>query len=265
MRLVHFALALVLVFVSARAEASPTRSAIGGRSSILTNSEPDEYTAKDYIQEGLVALWDGIENVGWGIHDSDSDVWVDLIGGSIMKLCVFGEDFNIPSGTSMSPYSYVITRDFTLHGRMTLPPLQWYNWTVMGIGVGSAIQNGITWSAMNSPRDGICYRKAYSGTILARVNPGLQAGKTYSVDILFAYDSKAFHVFVDGTYVDGAQIAEEDWNLEGVKCAIGTTFLRFTDIGDFKRYNILFYNRMLSEAEIAYNYELDLRRFGNDN
>lgn len=24
------------------------------------------YTAKDYVQDGLVAMWDGIENAGWG-------------------------------------------------------------------------------------------------------------------------------------------------------------------------------------------------------
>ena len=27
------------------------------------------YTAKDYAQNGLLAMWDGIENAGWGVHD----------------------------------------------------------------------------------------------------------------------------------------------------------------------------------------------------
>lgn len=39
-------------------------------------------TAKDYIQNGLVAMWDGIENVGWGQHDSNATVWKDLVGES---------------------------------------------------------------------------------------------------------------------------------------------------------------------------------------
>lgn len=30
---------------------------------------PWVYTARDYIQDGLVAMWDGIENAGWGTHD----------------------------------------------------------------------------------------------------------------------------------------------------------------------------------------------------
>lgn len=38
-------------------------------------------TAKDYVQNGLVAMWDGIENAGWGTHDANAMTWKDLIGG----------------------------------------------------------------------------------------------------------------------------------------------------------------------------------------
>ncbi len=37
-------------------------------------------TARDYVQDGLVALWDGIENAGWGVHDASATTWKDLIG-----------------------------------------------------------------------------------------------------------------------------------------------------------------------------------------
>ena len=32
-------------------------------------------TAKDYVQDGLLALWDGIENAGWGTHDVNATTW----------------------------------------------------------------------------------------------------------------------------------------------------------------------------------------------
>lgn len=35
-------------------------------------------TARDYVQDGLVAMWDGIENAGWGVHDPNATVWKDL-------------------------------------------------------------------------------------------------------------------------------------------------------------------------------------------
>lgn len=37
-------------------------------------------TAKDYVQDGLISMWDGIENAGWGVHDPNATVWKDLSG-----------------------------------------------------------------------------------------------------------------------------------------------------------------------------------------
>ena len=44
------------------------------------------YTAKDYVQDGLVAMWDGIENVGWGVHDLSATTWKDLVGDNDLVL-----------------------------------------------------------------------------------------------------------------------------------------------------------------------------------
>lgn len=43
-------------------------------------------SAKSYIQDGLVAMWDGIENAGWGVHDADLLIqdWKPLVGKSDM-------------------------------------------------------------------------------------------------------------------------------------------------------------------------------------
>ena len=37
-------------------------------------------TAKNYVQSGLVAMWDGIENIGWKKHDSNTTTWKNLAG-----------------------------------------------------------------------------------------------------------------------------------------------------------------------------------------
>lgn len=37
-------------------------------------------TASAYVQDGLIAMWDGIENAGWGVHDPSAPVWKDLVG-----------------------------------------------------------------------------------------------------------------------------------------------------------------------------------------
>ena len=38
------------------------------------------FNARSYVQRGLVACYDGIENVGVNQHDSDSEIWKDLTG-----------------------------------------------------------------------------------------------------------------------------------------------------------------------------------------
>ena len=42
---------------------------------------PSVPTARDYVQNGLIAMWDGIENVGYGQHDDNATSWIDLTGG----------------------------------------------------------------------------------------------------------------------------------------------------------------------------------------
>ena len=62
----------------------PTRGVSGARGvSFLNEARGDSYTASDYIQDGLVAMWDGIENIGLGMHDSTSQTWVDLTGNGL--------------------------------------------------------------------------------------------------------------------------------------------------------------------------------------
>ena len=39
-----------------------------------------------YIQDGLVAMYDGIDNAGRGVHDPNASAWVDLAGEQDMAL-----------------------------------------------------------------------------------------------------------------------------------------------------------------------------------
>lgn len=55
-------------------------------------------TARDYVQDGLIAMWDGIENAGYGVRDQNATVWKDLSGnGYDLTLTSRGATFG-PSG-----------------------------------------------------------------------------------------------------------------------------------------------------------------------
>ena len=53
---------------------------LGARTAAWAKSGGGAPTARDYVQDGLIAMWDGIENAGWGVHDQNATVWKDLIG-----------------------------------------------------------------------------------------------------------------------------------------------------------------------------------------
>ena len=44
------------------------------------------YTSASYVQSGLIAQWDGIDNVGIGTHVSNTNIWKDLKGSLDMAL-----------------------------------------------------------------------------------------------------------------------------------------------------------------------------------
>lgn len=52
---------------------------IGARTAAWAQSGGGVPTARDYVQDGLVAMWDGIENAGWGVHYYSDTVWQDLM------------------------------------------------------------------------------------------------------------------------------------------------------------------------------------------
>ena len=52
--------------------------------------------ASAYVQSGLIAQWDGIDNAGTGTHDANATEWVDLKQGIKLQLLdndYFGEDY----------------------------------------------------------------------------------------------------------------------------------------------------------------------------
>ena len=40
----------------------------------------------DYVADGLLAMWDGIENAGWGSHSANMSAWKDLVSGREIAL-----------------------------------------------------------------------------------------------------------------------------------------------------------------------------------
>ena len=80
-------------------------------------------TARDYISDGLIAMWDGIENAGWGMHDGTTQQWIDLMGNELPIIPSQSgnngfkwTDYGVYNFTYQAYQSTSITRDYTRNG-----------------------------------------------------------------------------------------------------------------------------------------------------
>ena len=90
------AIAFLFAFISLVSFSEIRRSSLAASSICKSQSTIVKASAKDYIQDGLIALFDGEENVGWGIHESNPVKWQNLIDLSYVSLqdgIIFGDNF----------------------------------------------------------------------------------------------------------------------------------------------------------------------------
>ena len=57
-----------------------------GSTLALATAFATPYTSASYVQEGLIAQWDGIDNQGTGTHDPTATTWKDLVGHNDLSI-----------------------------------------------------------------------------------------------------------------------------------------------------------------------------------
>jgi hypothetical protein len=66
------------IIAAGRAPAAIVKNILGAVGTSYINEDAFNPTTIDYVQNGLIAMWDGIENVGRGEHDTNAIIWRDL-------------------------------------------------------------------------------------------------------------------------------------------------------------------------------------------
>lgn len=90
-------------------------------------------TARDYVQDGLIAMWDGIENAGWGTHDPSATVWKDLCGSN---------DLSNPHASVWDSDGYVFDATYSFYSTTAnINPLVSNAWTAECIYRIDAVMN----------------------------------------------------------------------------------------------------------------------------
>ena len=214
------------------------------------------YTAKDYVQDGLIAMVDGIENAGWGQHSNTSPV--DLING--VKLTAIGSPvitdttFDTPKGA----YYYAdITnfRDAVAAKRFTFE-------SVMSCckannnGIFSIGNRGI-WIYGNANYN-VSMVNVLATNYTQGINPKYLDDGVFRISVVG--DNTAPKVIIGTTEYDGYYGTLT--SISETRCFIGGMFGSVSFSPELKSFrNIRLYSRALTTDEIAANYAIDKARF----
>ena len=240
-------------------------------------------TARDYVQNGLVAMWDGIENAGWGTHDASTTVWKDLIGNRDLT-CPSSSDGLFESNCWRQISSSLTEFKMPTSGLCRF--LEGYRYITLEAvmsdistryGPHAITSEGGSGSAGTSSGISLYCYKPDQITRQGRTSVGNGTAWGYSIYYGDIPDITPFHlaISIDNTnktytqYLDGVQYGHT-WESGGNNFSLGysmdTRVRLFTsssgNVDCVKGFCVRVYSRALTASEIAANYAIDKARFG---
>ena len=217
-------------------------------SSIGKNTFVEKINAHSYIQNGLIAQWDGIENVEYG-HKNDAKIWKDLIGDNDLT-CGYSFDENslVCTGyNSAYKANPTISQSDIMHIEICLNyPSPLVSYMVANFGGNYRI---LAYAILGR-----------GGISLSQNEIGYGAWPIGKHTFSFSYsNNSSLSLFIDGL------IREHSTGIDGwnnirsfrIGSVRGNNYKGF--IGNF--YCIRLYSRVLTEEEINHNYSIDKIRF----
>ena len=230
---------------------------LGARTGAWAKSGGGVPTARDYVQDGLIAMWDGIENAGLCVHDPNATVWKDLTGS--------GYNFQIPT-VGVEIKKNCISKDLGASLSTLLPETSRQEFSVEIvtniISCDSGV--GIIWAANPEWIGGFLFHRSsmmiqfyYPWKVLKQLNYSDNIGITKSWSI--NWNPSAQNLFCNNSILASTQNKIDNRNI------LSRWFL-----GDYNGnrnskvdyYCIRLYSRALTDEEIAANYAIDKARFG---
>ena len=258
MKIKHIIFASFAFLISFIARCELTKSAIAAQHIKSIEEIQENATAADYVQDGLIVLFDGIENVAWGIHDSTTNRWIDLVGGNIALVqsqSIWDENSLVSDGTYRIAYvSPMIeaTKNFVSvemcfksdKEDMQFAYCDFGRRNIIGC-YGTTIGVGLRQSKLLpfSSKDRLL--------TIAAIYTGSSVGDN-TVDI----------AYYNGNKLTGQGIGNWSTPLSSRTICIGSAYNATTLCFSGHIYALKFYNRTLTHDEVKHNHKIDKIRFG---
>ena len=221
------------------------------------------YTSASYVQDGLIAQWDGIDNAGMGSHNPLSAVWKDLKGSCDMTLLNNGEswvngkalyvDGAGAAGSTAAPRYTTIEVVYKMAGGACLfvSGLKWGNtdWYISRIVAFSGGTRAI-------------FTNAHEGQTI--YIPDANGDVVHSLSAVYEDNSSdvVISASMDG-YVRTQNTVQTSWyDATGVVMVGDRKTTARSEPWAGEIYAIRLYDRALSVGELAANQKVDSARFG---
>ena len=239
---------------------SEIRKSSNAAFSITRNQNNNKYTAKDYIQNGLIAHWDGIENAGYGIHDDNPSIWKDLVKNYDLTIeSGYFETNNYVVGNIRCAYneisfpSNICTIEIVLLSK-TKDISERIIFGTTPINSNAKGLRQVCWEYRHGI--GFGYKGNSNSNLKGQINYYACTFKDYSqTDVT---DGTPNATFFNGQFESYIGTSDYFSATYANHIAINPRYGTFS--GNI--YVIRLYSRMLTSSEIAYNYSIDKIRFG---
>ena len=247
-------------------------------------------SAKSYVRNGLVAMWDGIENFAYGVNDPSSSVWSDLIGGvGDMHFFIGGDNSKqfstIPMENDGSGYFSDCVRFCAaedVNGVLKEKNNKEYTFEVVKI---YPICPGVSRHNIVSyiPTENICdygwdfnhaelYRYVTIGHNLTKAGPNATSFPSL-VSLSICSQPKIGWFYCNGELQNSVESDSYDYYYHSRGDCFGNGKMSLKLFANWvgeptvspyrlKISSVRIYDRILSAEEVNHNYEIDVQRFG---
>ena len=209
------------------------------------------YTAKDYVQYGLIAMWDGIENAGWGVHDSSATVWKDLVGVNDLVL----------QNTAHFDENSLVSADRDKLTALCSAKLPYASIEVCAFSDTSRNSSALVCfgNSVDNNRMFTCTPyliQTYNGNFMLKLTTPVDPKCTWAG----VHDGNRHDAYVRGALAAGTN-SLNNWSFrDGTFGLSGSSnYWSWNFVGAY--YSVRLYSRALTAEEIAANYAIDKARF----
>ena len=231
---------------------------LGSRTGAWAKSGGGVPTARDYVQGGLIAMWDGIENAGWGVHDTSATRLYELISGQV------------DDGVKSTFVANADNMEVAVGSGVVSTP------SVFASAVSSAISFGFARIEMvvfiNSEQGQIYGNrlKITDGTFGWQYHTGMGGLSMFSSGWVTAVDTStidadAVRLAIDIDKINSTieyHVGSQSSGAKSIVVPASIPSSAYIYGSGSKIYNMRAYSSALTAEEIAHNYAIDKARFG---